>query len=57
MMSGLIDKLKKQLEEEVQKRVAPLIDELREIKKIQEEQLKVLKEIKRLLERGELCTA
>jgi DNA anti-recombination protein RmuC len=52
MMSGLIDKLKKQLEEEVQKRVAPLVDELREIKKIQEEQLKVLKEIKKLLERG-----
>lgn len=51
-MSGLIDKLKKQLEEEVQKRVAPLVDELREIKKIQEEQLKVLKEIKKLLERG-----
>jgi len=50
-MSGLIDKLKKQLEEEVQKRVAPLVEELREIRKIQEEQLKVLKEIKKLLER------
>lgn len=49
-MSGLIEKLKKQIEEEVQKRVVPLLDELKEIKKIQEEQLKVLKEIKKLLE-------
>jgi DNA anti-recombination protein RmuC len=49
-MSGLIDKLRKQIEEEVQRRVAPLLDELREIKRIQEEQLKVLREIKKLLE-------
>jgi len=49
-MSGLIDKLKKQVEEEVQKRITPIVDELKEIKKIQEEQLKVLREIKKLLE-------
>ena len=50
-MSGVLDKLKKQFEKEIEERVAPIAKALEEIRKIQEEQLKVLKEIKKLLER------
>jgi septal ring factor EnvC (AmiA/AmiB activator) len=51
MMSGLIDKLKKQMEKEVEERIRPIAKELEEIKEIQREQLKVLKEILRVLRR------
>ena len=48
-MSGLLDKLKKQLEgeleEEVIKRIQPIAKTLDEILKVQREQLKVLNEI------------
>ena len=49
-MANVLDKLKKQLEKEVEVRITPLLETLDEIKRIQEEQLKVLKEIKKLLE-------
>jgi len=52
-VSGLIDKLKKQLEKEVEERMKPIAKELAEIRAIQEEQLKVLKEILKVLSRGQ----
>jgi len=50
-MSSILDKLKKQIEKEVGEKVVTITGILERIEKIQEEQLKLLKDIKKLLEK------
>ena len=46
----LRENLAKELEEEIETRMRPILNSLKEIENIQREQLKILKSIKKLLE-------